>query len=422
MAKVLLHSLVFTPDGVSNAYLYRDLAVELQQKGHQVTVLTTTPHYNVIAEESLKQPLTKRWAGLFATSSIGAVQVIHIPMLKKSSKSIVRVFSALWFHVAAIITGVMVAGRQDIVFASSPPLSAGIIGALLARIWGACSVYIVQDVFPDGLIRQGKINSKFLISFLRKLEKFVYLSNDRVVVIAQSFVKTLKNRVNNSERLYLIENFVDTQLYTPIERYNEFSGKYGLDDFFVISYVGNIGNAQDFLPVLRAAQALHDLPVRFIIAGDGILRKKLEQQIQERKLINIITLGYVPRDLTPLVNASSDICLVLLSQHVKGDGFPSKIFSIMSCARTAIITADDGSDLKRVVQESGCGRVVPVGDVEAFVEAVRVAFNDRHALMAEGQHAREYVLRHYSKEAISSKYDKLIHELCLVSKKGSWEL
>ncbi len=413
MAKVLIHSLVFTPDGVSNAYLYRDLAVELQRRGHKVTVLTTTPHYNVLHQELIKQPLTKRLGGLYATSSLGSVKVIHIPMFKKSPKHLVRIISALWFNLGALLIGVIVSGRQDIVFASSPPLSNGMVGRVLAWIWGVPSAYIVQDVFPDGLIRQGIIRSKVLIAFLRKLEKIVYNSNDLVVVIAQSFMTTLRSRINKLESLRLIENFVDIDFYRLLQRHNDFSLKHGLDDCFVVSYVGNIGNAQDFRPVIHAAKELKNLPIKFVFVGDGILRQSLEQQILEHNLQNISVLGYIPRDDTPWVNASSDICLVLLSQHIQGCSFPSKIFSIMASGRTAFITADEGSDLIRVVQESGSGRVVPVGDRDAFVNEIRRAFYEREVLIAEGLKARDYVVKNYSKEAISAKYDQLIHELCI---------
>ena len=412
MAKVLIYSLVFTPDAVSNAYLYRDLALELHRRGHQVTVLTTTPHSNIVKEENAKQPLKKKWGGLYATSNLGNVRVVHIPMFKKSPKRTVRIMSAIWFHIASLFIGVFAFGHQDIVLASSPPLSNGIVGRILARFWRAPSVYIVQDVFPDGLVRQGKIRSKVIISLLRKLEKLVYNSNEAVVVIAQSFLTTLQPRVRNLESLRLIENFVDTEFYKLLPRHNEFSRKHGLDDSFVVSYVGNIGNAQDFSPVVRAAKELKDLPIRFVIAGDGILRKRLEEQILEHKLTNISVLGYVPRDVTPWVNASSDICLVLLSPHVQGDGFPSKIFSIMACGRLAIITADEASDLIRVVRESGCGRVVPAGDPAAFVGAVRKVFEDRELLVHEGGRARDYVVKNYSKEAISAHYDQLIYKLC----------
>ena len=57
--KILIHSLVFSPDGVSTAYLYNDIALKFKDSGYEVAVLTTTPHYNVVDSELKKQPLKK---------------------------------------------------------------------------------------------------------------------------------------------------------------------------------------------------------------------------------------------------------------------------------------------------------------------------------------------------------------------------
>ena len=48
--KVLIHSLIFSPDGVSTAYLYNDIALRFQKEGYEVVVLSTTPHFNVVEE------------------------------------------------------------------------------------------------------------------------------------------------------------------------------------------------------------------------------------------------------------------------------------------------------------------------------------------------------------------------------------
>src|SRR5262249_15548781 len=45
MSIILIHTLVFPPDSVSTAYLMGDLASELKKRGHEVKVLTATPHY-----------------------------------------------------------------------------------------------------------------------------------------------------------------------------------------------------------------------------------------------------------------------------------------------------------------------------------------------------------------------------------------
>ena len=58
----IIHSIVFKPDGVSTAYLYADLVIELKKCGHELTVLTSTPHYNYVADEIKGQSLTKNIA------------------------------------------------------------------------------------------------------------------------------------------------------------------------------------------------------------------------------------------------------------------------------------------------------------------------------------------------------------------------
>ena len=57
MKKILIHSLIFSPDGVSTAYLYNDIALAFKKAGYDVTVLTTTPHFNVVEEQLKEQPI-----------------------------------------------------------------------------------------------------------------------------------------------------------------------------------------------------------------------------------------------------------------------------------------------------------------------------------------------------------------------------
>jgi len=43
---------------VTNAYILADLARELTRLGHDLRVLTTTPHYNLVADDLRRQPMT----------------------------------------------------------------------------------------------------------------------------------------------------------------------------------------------------------------------------------------------------------------------------------------------------------------------------------------------------------------------------
>ena len=57
MKKILIHSLVFSPDSVSTAYIYNDIALGLLKNGFDVVVLTSTPHYNIVESEIEKQKI-----------------------------------------------------------------------------------------------------------------------------------------------------------------------------------------------------------------------------------------------------------------------------------------------------------------------------------------------------------------------------
>ena len=50
--KILIHSLIFSPDGVSTAYLYNDIALAFQKKGYDVVVVDNLCNSS---QESLKR-------------------------------------------------------------------------------------------------------------------------------------------------------------------------------------------------------------------------------------------------------------------------------------------------------------------------------------------------------------------------------
>ena len=92
-------------------------------------------------------------------------------------------------------------------------------------------------------------------------------------------------------------------------------------------------------------------------------------------------------------------------------GFPSKIYTIMACAKPVIASAGEDSEMAWIIKQSGCGRVVPPEDQQAYADAVLTAFRERESLPAEGERGRRFVERNYSKEAIARKYDALIRQL-----------
>ena len=87
--RILIHTLIFSPDGVSTAYLYNDIALRLQQKGYEVVVLTTTPHFNIVPEQVAQQPMRWKVWGFCKVSNYNGMTVLHVPQ-KKFKSTVLR--------------------------------------------------------------------------------------------------------------------------------------------------------------------------------------------------------------------------------------------------------------------------------------------------------------------------------------------
>jgi colanic acid biosynthesis glycosyl transferase WcaI len=411
MAKVLLHTLVFSPDSVSTAYLMTDLARQLQRLGHSVEVLTTVPHNNLDPEALNRQPMRKRWMGLLYRSDCESIPVWHVKIPMKGNRVFARVLDYAYFHVVSLMVGFFTIGSFDIVIAPSPPLTIGLVGWLLGKRRRVPFVYNIQEIYPDFAINQGLITNPMFTGALRLLERFVYAHSAMLVPISESFARTIRQRNVPDKKLFVIPNFADTELYRPLPRHNPFAEKNNLVHDFVVLYAGNIGLSQDWETFLFAAGTLSRQSIRFVIIGDGVRGKWLEKEIAIRDLQNVSFLGYQSGELMPLVYASSDICTIPMKRATTTDTFPSKTYTILACGKSVIVQADTDSELSRLVEQAQCGRVVAPEDPQAYADAILEAFQVRDDLPSEGARGRAFVQREYSKEAIGQKYDGLIGRL-----------
>ena len=411
VARILLHTLVFPPDANSNAYIFADLAREFKEYGHQITVLTTTPHYNPTAAAIETQPLTPLRGRWLLRSNFGGIPCYHVRVPAVKGGMMTRITTGVRFHLSGLCAASDLGSGFDVVLSQPPPLSIGLISAWIAKRHGAQSIFIAQDIQPDSLMTQGRIKNPLFIRCLRMLERSVYRESDAVCGISRGIVEILRLRVPSHTLLREIPNFVNTELYRPLPRSNDFSKSHGLDSPFVISYVGNLGNAQDFTAVMAAARQCSDLNIKFLLAGGGIKEQSLREEAQRSCLTNLDVLGYQPRETTPWINASSDVCLVLLASHVRNFSFPSKIYTLMACGKPILLYGDPEADVAHFVRETGVGWVVAHGNIDGFAATVRRLCQNRDELEQCGRRGIALVQQRFTAQIVARQYHDLIEEL-----------
>ncbi len=409
--KILIHSIVFSPDGVSTAYLYNDIAKGFKNAGYDVVVLTTTPHYNVVKEEVDKQPIRKKWLGLCGESSYEGIRVLHVPQ-KKYKSSLLRMLGFIYWHIVSLFLGLC---EQNIsaILSPSPPLTIGIINLIIGRFKKAKVVYNVQEIYPDFLIEQGGLKSKPIIGFLKRIEHFVYNKSDAVSTIDQIFYNTIVDRFEDKSKLHIIPNFVDTELYRPLFSVNLDPSVFIKNNHIKLMYAGNIGHAQDWEPLLQTAVFLKDEPFDFYVIGEGVMKSYVEEKVSEFGLTNVYILPYQRRELMPQLLAFTDLQYIFMSKEMEGHGFPSKVYTIMACAKPLLICSGEGTPIVNFLNGQECAKIITA---TVFQDKVRELVNflkgtSKEELRTMGTNGLEEINRSYSKEVVVKKYVSLIDNL-----------
>ena len=412
MANILFLSYFFTPDSLSTAVLMAELAQDLQAKGHQLTVITTTPHYNLEDAALEKQPLRHKWGQQVQESEREGVRVLHIKVAPKGSRLWLRVFDYLRYHALGTFVGISLVKRPDIMFVPSPPLTMG-VHAWLLKLWHRIPfVYNVQEIYPDVAVKLGMLTNQPLIRILERLEMFIYKRAERISVISDWFKLVLIDKGVPADRLAVIPNFVDIEFVSPQAKTNPFSAANKLTETFNVLYAGNLGLTQDWASLLTAAEKLHDLEgLQIVLVGGGGRRDWLAEQIEVRGLTNVLLLPYQPREWIPYNYATADLCIIPMKTGMTIDTFPSKIYTIMASGRAVVVSADPNSELKHVVEQAECGWVATPEDGADFTAKIRHAYLHRDQTAAKGTNGRTYVVAHHSRPAVVEKYHQLLQSM-----------
>ena len=407
--KILIHSLIFSPDGVSTAYLYNDIALAFKEAGYEVVVLTTTPHFNVVEKQIETQPL--RWGvwGVFKRSEFSGIPVYHVPQ-KKFKSTVLRLLGFVYWHVVSFFVGLCIR-NVDVILSPSPPLTIGRLNQLL-RCFKKCKVvYNVQEIYPDILhLREDSLVNKVL----RRMECKVYNGSDAVTTIDQVFYNTIEPRFVDKGKLHVIPNFVDTDLYRPDVSTEELDKElFPESDSLKVLYAGNIGYAQDWDTLIKLADKTRNMNVDYFVIGEGVRKDFVEKKKVELKLERLHVLPYQPREMMPAILAYSDIQYIFMTPQMEGQGFPSKVYTIMACGRPLLIGSGVNTPIVNFLEPAGCAKIVYEHDVDIKTDIMAewISAVDKTALREMGKKGQEIIRNSFSKEIVTKQYVDLVESI-----------
>jgi glycosyltransferase involved in cell wall biosynthesis len=349
-------------------------------------------------------------SGRFQTASV-TVERVHSTAFDRRRLPL-RALNYVTFLVQSVRAALR-SPRPDVVFCMTDPPIIANVALFVARRFRVPLVVVSQDVFPEVAVELNRLTNPVAVKLLRAAISHYLRRADHVVAIGETMHRRLQQKGARPERMTVIPNWVDTSFLTPQPRDNDWAREHGLADKFVVMHSGNVGHAQNLDALLRAFTFLRDLPdVRLVIIGDGARYVELTALAERLELgEQSLFLPYQPRSVLPASLSSADVHVVGLARGLSGYVVPSRLYGVLSVARTVIVAADEESETAQIVRRIGCGVVVPPARPDLLALAIRTAYERRDELAAQGARGRAYVTEEADVTVALARYRALLKEV-----------
>lgn len=346
--KILFLTDNFYPEVNAPASRTYEHAREWVKSGHEVTVITCVPNF----------PKGKVFDGyknkLWQKEAIDGIEVIRVWSYIAANKGFVRrTLDFISFSVTSFLAGLFV--KADVIVATSPQFFTALSGRTLSFWKRVPWIMEVRDLWPESIKTVGAMKDNLFIRYFEWEEMRCYRSAKTIVVVTDSFKRTLTARGIDEAKIKVVKNGVDKEMFKPVPKDEALIGKLGLEGKKIIGYIGTHGMAHklDFiLDCARNMQGRNDF--HFLFIGAGAEREALLAKKEREGITNVTMLDSVPKDQVVRYISILDLSLInLRKSELFKTVIPSKMFENAGM-QIPIIMGVQG-EAQEMLEEYGAG-------------------------------------------------------------------
>jgi glycosyltransferase involved in cell wall biosynthesis len=383
--KILLFHQHFNTPKTGGALRSYYLATGLVQRSHRVIVITAH------AKPSRLE------------TNVDGVEVVYLPVPYNNRFSFyARARSFGWFVLRACLTG----GRYrdaDRCYAISAPLTVGLCGLWMRWRFKMPYWFEVGDLWPDAPIELGYIRNPLLKSLFLRMERWIYAKAEAVVALSEPIEAAIRRKAPGT-RIEQMPNMSDCEYFQPGPRQLALEERVEPRGKKVVAYLGAMGAANGLSHVLKCAGASQkaDLPIRFVLGGDGAMIDDLKNEAVEMKLTNVTFAGFLNREeVRDVLNVADAVFVSYRPAKILETGCPNKYFDGLAAGKLVIVNF--GGWIRQEVESNKCGLFVDPKAPEEFVTKIRRYLSDQGLWEEAGRNSRRLAERQYSRKMLSDR-------------------
>ena len=379
-------------------YLYSQLVAQLDDHGHDVTVVAPVNHGNE--------------SGLQIEDGIKFIRVTSLPLFGVGMirKGIANMMLPYLYKKAIKKHNLNL--DFDLIIIPTPPITLyGVVSWL--RLKSKAKVYLIlRDIFPQNAVDLGLIKKKsFVHVYFRKNERKLYDICDAIGCMSQGNIDFIKKHNPNlaKRKLHLLPNWGDMAPLNTEESLIPLKKKMGLQDKFILVFGGNIGLPQKMENIVDLAIACTDIEdIVFLIIGRGNEKKHLEELIKEKDVKNVMLKDSVPLAEYLKVVQMADVGLISLSEDFTIPNIPSKALSYYNAKKPILASIDTQTDFGQLLEENHTGVWAEAGDTVKLKKQLLLLYHDRNLRITMGENGYRYMKENLTSEIA---YNTIMNEV-----------
>ena len=395
MRVLYLHQFFATRDSSLGLIRSYEFARRLVEQGHQVTMVTSSSR---LPEEYDRRVFVQGEVDGIRVRSMRVRYSNYMGHLRRIGSFVLFTIGATWLAVTA--------GKHDVAFATSTPLTVGIPGWIAAALTRTPFVFEVRDLWPEAAIQMGALKRGSVVARLAKaLERFLYRRAVSVIALSPGMAEGVVAEGIDPTRVHMIPNCSDLDLFHPGPKDASLVERFGLTGRFVVGYAGAVGptNAlEDNVPeAARTLASRGRSDVIFLLAGEGKSTPELARRT--RDLDNVRMIGAQPKRNVPAITRTADLLLTIFADvPILATNSPNKFFDALASGRPVLVNQDGW--MRELVESNDAGVYVPAGDGVAMADAIQALADDPERVARQGRNARLLAEREFGRDEQAQRF------------------
>lgn len=399
----------FEPSSGAAATRLSALARRLLARGHQITVLTTLPHYPAgKIDESYRGRVVK-------VEERDGVRVIYVWLWATPSAKISRrLISQLSFMLTATLRGIALQ-KPDVVLIEAQPIFTALAGRMIAAMKRVPYVLNISDLWPDHMLSVGALSADSTVyKMARSVVDAGYRGARAIVTLSPAWTEEIRGYLGGeSDKVQTILRGADTERFQPLSpadtapfmaQYELVAGKKW------VSFLGTFATQYNFEMTLDIAKHFSGRnDVGFLFIGAGTQGEKVQERIQSGDLSNVRLIDWVSHNEMPLAwNASTINFWAMRDEALYYGTIPAKLYEALSCGTP--IAAAQGGEAADIIRKSGGGFVVHPGDKVGLIAMIERLLDDETLRESCSQNGRDYAVANFDFDQVTEQYEGIIQK------------